>query len=85
MLHLSADYLGTAITPFTAQPSPDEETNRQLVEDLNLKISGSTWAALAASPGRHPTAEGKLPACSAPRLFCSPGAIPDHPGEGVRL
>lgn len=79
MLHLLPDCHGTAIGPFTPQPSPDEETNLRLVEDLNLAVNGSTWAVFAAGLEQHPTTEGKLCPCSAP------GAAPAHRGEGVGL
>jgi len=57
MLHLPDDYHGTAIAPFTRQPSPDEEANLPLQEDISLHINGSAWAVFAANLERHPTTE----------------------------
>lgn len=80
MLHLPVDYRGTAITPFTLQPSPNKETSLQLMEDINLKINGSTWALFAVSLERHPTTERKLSACSAPKAFLLPRSYSRLPG-----
>lgn len=62
MLHLPADYPGTANTPFTLQPKPDEETNLQTVQDVLQKAKGSSWAASAPGRAKHPATGSKASA-----------------------